>query len=419
MEPAALRAFLSLDLIRLGDFSGVEQYYTPVLFYPVEGFWIASDRPSNPDGSEYAPPPDVVFPAIYPGTLVFLRLMPRNPSKAALDLCAGSGIGALVLSRSSEHAVSSDLTQRAAHFAHFNRLLNGCENVEIVSGDLYDAVRGRTFDCISAHPPYVPAVGENVSWRDGGETGESIVRRIIEGLPDHLRPGGTLHMVCMGLDTTDGPFEERARQWLGASQSEFDILFGFSSEKSPKEVAANLARIRKDCDASTIADLEHSFETAQVSRLVYGALLVRRRARSDFVPWTRRVRMSSETAGSDLERAIALRGYWTSHSSPEIDAACRPRLSPNLRVRVTHGVVQGVFVPREMKLETLHPFVQALKVPPIVVLLLADFNGESTVAQVYEGAFRDSARGGSPSLEEFTALVAKLATLGFLLLDPP
>ena len=187
IEPAALRALLALDLVRATPSpNGGAAYYATVLLYPVAGLVIASDRHKNPDGAPFMAPPDVVFPAIFAGTLRFLRVLPRSAAEDVLDLCSGTGIGALVLSRHVRRVVASDLTARATHFARFNRLLNDCENVEVVQGDLYEPVEGRTFDCIVAHPPYVPALSETHVFRDAGETGERVLERIVAGLPRHL-----------------------------------------------------------------------------------------------------------------------------------------------------------------------------------------------------------------------------------------
>ncbi|HXQ73310.1 MAG TPA: hypothetical protein VN844_22610, partial [Pyrinomonadaceae bacterium] len=129
-----LEAFLALGLLGLGEF-GLDQLYAKVLLYPLAGLLVASDRHSNPDGSNFDPPPDIVFPAIYAGTLRFLELLPENCGEDVLDLCAGSGIGAFVLSRHSKHAVCADITDRSTQFALFNRQLNGLHNVEPVCGN--------------------------------------------------------------------------------------------------------------------------------------------------------------------------------------------------------------------------------------------------------------------------------------------
>ena len=114
VEPDALALLQRLDLVRLGTVdlgnpNGTEFYYSPVWLYPVAGFLIASDRRTNPDGSGFFPMPDIVFPAIYEGSLRFLNAVANRSAGDALDLCCGSGIGALVLARSAKRVVACDI----------------------------------------------------------------------------------------------------------------------------------------------------------------------------------------------------------------------------------------------------------------------------------------------------------------------
>lgn len=99
-------AFRSLGLLRSARKSP-SAVVCPVWLYPCDGFVVASDRTDDPDGEPYQPSADVVFPAIYGGTLRFLRLLPDAQNGAALNLCGGSGIGALHLSRTARAATTA------------------------------------------------------------------------------------------------------------------------------------------------------------------------------------------------------------------------------------------------------------------------------------------------------------------------
>ena len=226
-------------------------------------------------GPSNVPPPDVVFPAIFRGTLRFLRVISKSPADEALDLCCGTGIGALVLSRHVRRAVASDITGRATQFARFNRLLNGCENVEVVQGDLYEPVEGRMFDRVIAHPPYVPALSETHVFRDAGETGEGVLERIVAGLPRHLRPGGTFYCLSAGWDTAEGPFETRIRGWLGDHSPEFDLILAQQEEMSPSQVVRWLSDKSAGGDGVREA-FEKRFTAAALERNVYGAIVLHR-----------------------------------------------------------------------------------------------------------------------------------------------
>ena len=272
-------------------------YVSPVFFYPVAGFLIASDRHDDPDGLPYVAPPDVVFPAVFEGTLRFLRLLPAAMTGDALDLCGGSGIGALCLGRSAGRSVSVDITPRATRFAEFNARLNGCENVEAVCGDLYDPVPGGRFACISAHPPYVPALGSVVIYRDGGATGEDITQRIVQGLPTHLAEGGTCYLLTLGRDGGDATFEERVRGWLGEDHSDFDVVFGLDGVKTSEEVVANIGKRAEGRPEFDHARLLAVFRELGTKQFVYGALVIHRHGSAGQRPWTRRVKLSARLSG--------------------------------------------------------------------------------------------------------------------------
>ncbi|HET9902281.1 MAG TPA: methyltransferase [Xanthobacteraceae bacterium] len=295
---AVFDAFRALGLLR--EEAGA--LVSPVWLYPVDGFLIVSDRHCDPAGRPIAPTPDAVFAACFEGTLHFLRLLPCAQKGEALDLCGGTGIGALHLSRTARRAVTSDVNARAAHFAAFNARLNGAA-VESLCGDLYETVRGRQFDLISCHPPYLPAGGDVSLARDGGETGEAITRRTIEGLPAHLRPGGLCLIATLGGDGVDAPFERRVQAWLGAAAAEFAIVFGMLHTRSLAEVMAGIARRGADGDDAEAAARAARLRAHGLLRYVYGALLLERLPRPAAPP-PLRVPLSPE---SGIEALLAAR----------------------------------------------------------------------------------------------------------------
>lgn len=430
LDRPTLDALLTLDLLRAGDGapaarapSGPPAYYSPVKLYPVAGFLIASDRDGNPDGSPFVAPPDVVFPAIFQGTLRFLRVLPRSPARDALDLCAGSGIGALVLSSAAERVVSADITARCSHFARFNCLLNGRTNVEVAQGDLYQAVAGRTFDQIVAHPPYVPSASDSAVFRDAGETGEAVLQRIVAGLPQSLRPGGTFSAVCAAWDAKGLSFEARLRQWLAGAEEEFDILFALHHDTSVEAAAQELAQ-RTGGDA--LAQLRHWREVwseAGLERAVYGALFVARRGSGGTgvprgAPITRRLRLGARTGGAAFEWLLRwLRWRATREARGEFVPAMlglAPRLAPHLRVNVAHVPgAQGGLVVSDVVLETEEPFLAQTRIDPWMLPLIARFEGKETAGAIYEDARAAGALPQAFSEQDLAALVALLIERGY------
>jgi release factor glutamine methyltransferase len=293
---AVLAAFRTLGLLAPVARGGLLE--CPVWLYPADGFLIVSDRHRDAAGRRIAAAPDAVFAACFEGTLHFLRLLPHARGGDALDLCGGTGIGALHLARTAARAATADVTARAAHFAAFNARLNAVA-VESLCGDLYAAVGERRFDLITCHPPYLPAGGEPSLARDGGETGEDLTRRTVAGLPAHLRVGGLCLVASLGCDFADAPFEQRARRWLGAAAAEFAVAFGEVHTRSIEEVVGGLARRGGGEDDAEVAGRIARLHALGVTRFVYGALALRRRAKPDAAP-PRRVALAPDNGSGDL-----------------------------------------------------------------------------------------------------------------------
>jgi SAM-dependent methyltransferase len=168
----------------------------------------AQSRVESYDGLELASDPlDRVrerdFVGIGPGSRTLARLTIRRPVEAALDLGTGAGIQALLTARHARRVVGVDVSERALEFARANALRNGIKNVEWRLGSWFEPVRGKRFDLVLGNPPYVISPENNRIYRDSGEPGDALVRRLLGQLPDVLSEGGFAQLLCnwaVGLD---------------------------------------------------------------------------------------------------------------------------------------------------------------------------------------------------------------------------
>jgi methylase of polypeptide subunit release factors len=152
------------------------------------------------------------------------RCTTRRPFRAALDLCTGSGIHALLASSHTERVCAIDINPRAARCTRFNAQVSGINNLEVAVDDLFEAVRGQRFDLITANPPFVPSPVNTLRFRDGGRSGEDIQKRIVAGLPHHLAPGGIAQIVTQLGEREQEPLVNRLREWLDGAPMDIYIL---------------------------------------------------------------------------------------------------------------------------------------------------------------------------------------------------
>ncbi len=184
-------------------------YISEVDLFPCMGGIFATDHQFTGDYR-----PNHVYPLGHDSYMLARGIIPRL-SRLTLDLCTGSGVQAILASCFSRNVIGVDMNRRALNFARFNALLNQVENVKFIRGDLYEPVMDRKFDLILANPPFVPAPEQKLDFRDGGETGEEILKKIVEGIPWFLNDGGYAQIVTVMVYMEGSRYPEKLHRWLG------------------------------------------------------------------------------------------------------------------------------------------------------------------------------------------------------------
>lgn len=125
----------------------------------------------------------------------------RRPVGRAFDLGTGSGVQALHLATHADEVVASDLSSRALDAAALTLALSGVDpaRVELLEGDLLEAVAGERFDLVVSNPPFVITPRRDdvptMTYRDGGRSGDDLVRHVVTHVADHLAPGGVAQLL--------------------------------------------------------------------------------------------------------------------------------------------------------------------------------------------------------------------------------
>ncbi len=123
----------------------------------------------------------------------------------ALDLCTGSGCIAIAMAHHQPHwrVDGVDLSADALALAQENaRRLHVEDRVRLLRSDLFDAVRGESYELIVSNPPYVTrdeVAALPAEYRHepelgliAGEDGLDLALRILREAPEHLVAGGLL-----------------------------------------------------------------------------------------------------------------------------------------------------------------------------------------------------------------------------------
>lgn len=117
------------------------------------------------------------------GTRLLIDNLEVKPADSVLDLGCGYGVVGLVAARlaSQGQVTLVDVNQRAVDLARANLRANGVENAEVISGDGFAPVAGRSFDVIALNPPI--------------RAGFAVVHTLISESVRHLHDGGRLYLV--------------------------------------------------------------------------------------------------------------------------------------------------------------------------------------------------------------------------------
>ncbi|OFE19046.1 SAM-dependent methyltransferase [Humibacillus sp. DSM 29435] len=158
-------------------------------------WWVASDLGELQTGTTLRP--DHVL-GIGGASTTLASWTVRRPVERALDLGTGCGVQALHLSAHASSVVATDVSERARDFAVFNAALNETQ-LAVYVGDMLEPVAGQRFSLVVSNPPFVitPRVDgvPHYEYRDGGRTGDALVRSLVREVAAVLEPGGVAQLL--------------------------------------------------------------------------------------------------------------------------------------------------------------------------------------------------------------------------------
>lgn len=409
---AGVQALHSLGLVA----DSGDQLYAPVAMFHTAGVWGISDRWNQPDRGWFHVREDIVYSSLVANAQRYLAFLPRRGCKSFLELCCGAGVAGLSAARYfAEEVHAYDIADRCVQFADFGRELNGLTNVTVRAGDLYEPAAGRKFDRIAVHPPYVPVLRPKYIYHDGGEDGEEIMRRACAGMVDHLNPGGMFYMVGMGSDRAGIPFEHRIRQWLGASQSDFDIAMISFWSLSPEELISKMVARSQDSQADRV-QFRKLFASVHAERFVYGLTCVTRHT-TQREAFTLRRQVGKETKPEDVGRLLDIEAQLKSPRAMIDLLGARVWPNKKTELNVVHTLTAQGWEPQNHILQTSSPFSMQANSDAWGAYLIAVCDGSQTVGELLKELQRQEVLPSGADPLEFAQAVSILISGGFLQLE--
>lgn len=365
------------------------QCVATVLLYPTLGPWVASDRSVPVHDTRREPDarlqPDSVYPALTTSARAFLEALPTGPVGDYLELCAGTGVAALMgAAAGAERVWAVDITHRSTVFADFNARLNGLDNVTALEGDLWEPLEGRTFDIIVAHPPYVPAAEPEYIYRDGGDDGEQVSRAILEGLPRHLNSGGVFQCTCIMSSRRGASAPQRVRAALGEASDAFDLVYLRNGTMDLTDHFRSQLVSRDTEVARRTAALLRHFDDLDLEAVHFCTLVMRRHG-ADRPGFTLQMERGEGTAWPHLAWALTVGAAATdteSFAARILDASVTLRRSARLELTYRLGDEgEAPWQPIKGRVRVDAPFITSIEMGMGDAGILAGFDGSRTLRE--------------------------------------
>ena len=206
----------------------------------------------------------------------------REPVERVMDLGTGCGIQALHAFSHSGSIVATDTNVRALALAGATARLNG-QQWDLRAGSLFDPVAGEEFDLVISNPPFVIGSGvQQYEYRDAGVAGDGVCRQLVQGMPAHLKPGGTAQMLANWIVREGSDWRERVGDWVFGTGCDAWVV-----QRELADPAEYVALWLKDAGevgeqaARTAADWLDYFSAERVAGIGMGMITMRRSGSAD------------------------------------------------------------------------------------------------------------------------------------------
>jgi hypothetical protein len=363
--------------------------------------------------------PDYVM-GIGSSSLTLANLTVRRPARLALDLGTGCGIQALMAARHSDRVIAVDRNPRAVQLAAFNAKLSALSNVECLEGDLFEPVKGQTFDLIISNPPFVISPEMRYIYRDSGMEADQICRKIVREAPGFLREGGYCHILCNWAEYPGQDWRERLAGWFDGTGC--DVWVMRSETRNAATYASTWIRHTERQEpeqyAQSFEEWMNYYERQGIEAVSAGLITMRRS--SDQRNWFRAEDGPEKMlgpCGDYIVRGFELRDFLETVSEDSMLLKTRFRICPDVLLERQSRPSPEGWVERSALLRLEKGLTYTGQVDPYMANLIIGCHGQRSLGELLADMAASLGVETAHIQEAFCGIVRRLIEQGFLL--PP
>jgi methylase of polypeptide subunit release factors len=408
---------LLLLLLEAGLLARHGDLFAPTtMLLSTQEFLVASDHPSAIERGDSGM---VLWPN--PTSRFLSRFTIRRHSRATLDLGTGSGILSLGAAAHSDSVVATDVNPRVPCFVNFNARLNGIEKIEMLLGDAFRPVTGRSFDLILSNPPFFITPRNDFAFCNNPLQLDQLCRQLVREAPNYLNEGGYMQMLCEWAQVSGQPWEERIAEWLDGSGCDVWVMKGLT--QYPEEYAQN--RISETApntghDQDLYDGYMSYYRRHQVEAIHDGMIVMRRRSGSN---WACIEEVPKTTITGDLGEMVlatfAAHDLLLNVESDERLLAVKIKLSSPVRLDQVCSQAGGRWHADSVTLRLARGFPFTMKIQPLVAEFLVNCDGTRTAGQAIQALAQRVDAPMDTVKQECLAILRKLIGRGFIEVTPP
>jgi hypothetical protein len=362
---------------------------------------------------------DFVLPASSTTALYMLDFILRRPVATALDLGTGCGVLAHFASECSGRVVATDISSRACEYARFNARLNGLENIDVRTGNLFEPVSGERFDLIVSNPPFVLAPSHEFEFRDNDMLLDEFCGMLARSAPNYLEEGGCFQMICEWVETGDEPWHERLGRWF--SESNCDVWVLHAAPEDPERYAqvriAEVSDREIRTDAARYSDWLDYYREHGVTAIRSGVITMRRR--EGVKNWMRLQALPGRVEGAVhdvIEDGLLARDRLDSLANDQALLDERPHVSPDAQLEQLHRWFSDRWKQSQATIRLLSGFRDEIHLDQVAIQFVTQFDGTRSIAECISRLAEALGEDADDAISKYLPTVRALIERGFLML---